>query len=111
MVSFNPINNPYMQAGNASFGGITSGGFGQNKTPEFNPNGDVDANIYAKAQEINTKISGIDSGYNVSGQNNPFVSQHSEGTGLVDKLDKIDASILKPNSQDELHGQNIYLMA
>ena len=110
MVSFNPIKDSYMQAGGASvsFGSITAGGYNQGTTSEFNPNANVDTSIFEKSNAINTKVTGVESGSNIYGENNPFVNQ-PENTGLVDRLNRIDQNLLKPDSRDEFHGQNIYL--
>ena len=92
-----------MQAAGASSGGISFAG--QNQQP-FNPVESGEKNIFTSSS-----VGGIN-GANVSGEPTAVSGVASQsGEGLVGRLDRMDANILKPQHQDEYRANKLDLYA
>ncbi len=110
-VGLNSINSDYQYAAGASSANIFQGGYnGQQYMPESQPQQDISA--WITSGELSEGSSGVDYGKEVTSVNPFSSSQYATGingqygteTNIVDRLDKIDASTIKPECRNDYAG-------
>ncbi len=102
----NSLKYQQMQAAGASY---NVNPFAGEQRPNFNQKNNEEINIFA-ADGKTSSVDGLSS--ITAGSHNGgigAVQKATENTGIVDRLDRMDASTIKPDSRDALRGKHLYL--